>query len=281
MTSSEMKLRVCLLQFAAQENVAKSMSHLQELVENAVKQHQPHIIALPECFATEYNTELSFVESVAETIKDGQICRTLSALSKKFGVYIVGGSFAERDGDKFYNTSTVWNPNGELIARHRKVHLCDSHFENGDEIVEVGRFSPGNDMTTFEVNGIKCGVAICYDAFFEEFIKMYMMTGCDLLFVPAAYRINDGPKSWELIHRARASGNQMFVAAISPARDEKHGYVCYGHSLFADPDGCIQAKAGTAEEILFYEIDLKVAHKIRKGYSLFASRRVDVYNKIA
>lgn len=58
-----------------------------------------------------------------------------------------------------------------------QVHLCDIHFENGVDIVEVNRFSPGNDMTTFEVNGIKCGVAICYDGFFEEFIKMYTKAG--------------------------------------------------------------------------------------------------------
>ncbi|XP_055326864.1 uncharacterized protein LOC129580449 [Sitodiplosis mosellana] len=281
MTSSEKKLRVCLLQFAAQENVAKSMIHLEELVEKAVSQHQPHIIALPECFATEYNCEVSFLESVAETIKDGQICRTLSTLSKKFGVYIVGGSIAERDGDKFYNTATVWNRNGELIARHRKVHLCDIHYENGVDIVEVNRFSPGNDMTTFEVNGIKCGVAICYDGFFEEFIKMYTKAGCEVLFVPAAYeRISVGPRSWEIVHRARASGNQFYVAAISPARDEKHKYVNYGYSMVVDPDGNIQAKAGIAEEILFYEMDLNIVHNFRKELPLFASRRLDVYNKM-
>lgn len=121
------ELRVCLLQFASQDNVAKSLSHLIELVEKSVKEHQPHLIALPECFATDYNCELPFLESVAETIPDGQICRTLSMLSKKFGIYIVSGSIAERDGDKIYNTSTIWNPNGELIARHRKA--SESIFE--------------------------------------------------------------------------------------------------------------------------------------------------------
>lgn len=115
------ELRVCLLQFAAQQNVQKSLNHLEELVEKAVKQHQPHLIALPECFATEYDCEVPFLASVAETINDGQICRTFSALSKKFGVYIVGGTIVERDGDKFYNTATVWNSHGELIARHRKA----------------------------------------------------------------------------------------------------------------------------------------------------------------
>ncbi|XP_055321228.1 omega-amidase NIT2-like [Sitodiplosis mosellana] len=280
MTSSNTKLRVCLLQFASQENVAKSIIHLEELVEKAVKEHQPQIIALPECFATEYNTDVPFLESVAETIEDGQICRTFSTLSQKFGVYIVGGSIVERDGDKMYNTSTVWNSNGELIARHRKVHLCNCHYDNGVEIVEVNRFSPGNDMTTFEVNGIKCGVAICFDAWFDEFIKMYTKSNCDVLFIPAAYNVYCGTKSFELVHRARANENQLYVAAVSPARDEKLNYVNYGHSLIVDPTGDIQAKAGIAEEILFYEMDLNSVRKTRRETQLFASRRVDVYNKL-
>lgn len=112
-----------MIQFAPQENVAKSVSHLVELVEKAVEKHQPDIIALPECFATEYDCEVPFLESVAETIADGQICHTLSALAKKFSLCIVGGSIAERDGDKIYNTATVWNESGELVGRHRKVKV--------------------------------------------------------------------------------------------------------------------------------------------------------------
>lgn len=79
-------------------------------------------------------------------------------------------------------------------------------------------------------------------------------TGCDILFVPAAYDMGCGSAHWELIHRARSCGNQMFVAAISPARNEKHRYVIYGYSMVIDPNGEIKAKAGINEEILFYEI---------------------------
>lgn len=114
-------LRVCLLQFAVQENLSKTLSHLEVLIEQAVKEHQPQIIALPECFNFAYNTDCSILKVVAETINDGKTCTTLSKLSKKFGVYIVGGSIIERDGVNLYNTSTVWNSNGELIARHRKA----------------------------------------------------------------------------------------------------------------------------------------------------------------
>lgn len=114
-------LRVCLLQFAAKENLVETLEHLEELVSNAVTQYQPQIIALPECFSFAYCTDTALLTAMAESISDGITCRTLSKLSKKFGVYIVGGSIIERHGAYLYNTSTVWNTSGELMARHRKV----------------------------------------------------------------------------------------------------------------------------------------------------------------
>lgn len=126
-------LRVCLLQFAVQENLTKTLKHLEELVSAAVIQHQPEIIALPECFSIAYCTDNAILTAVAESISDGIICRTLSKLTKQFGVYIVGGSIIERHGADLYNTSTVWNSNGELIARHRKVKCLrdqrNKHFD--------------------------------------------------------------------------------------------------------------------------------------------------------
>lgn len=114
-------LRVCLLQFSVQEKLEQTLNHLVELVSKAVSQYQPQIMALPECFNFAYNTDMATLKMVAESITEGAICRTLSELSKKFGIFIVGGSIIERDGVNLYNTSTVWNANGELIARHRKA----------------------------------------------------------------------------------------------------------------------------------------------------------------
>lgn len=114
-------MRVCLLQFSIKDDLKQTLNHLVELVSQAVNQYQPQIIALPECFNFAYNTDSSILKVVAESINDGRTCRTLSQLSKKFGIFMVGGSIIERDGVNLYNTSTVWNPNGELIARHRKA----------------------------------------------------------------------------------------------------------------------------------------------------------------
>ena len=114
------ELRVCLLQFAVKDGLTETLNHLEEMVSKAVNDHQPDIISLPELFNFSYSTDLSVLEAMAESISYGATFRRLSILAKQFGIYIVG-DLVERDDDNLYNTAAVYNPNGEMIAKHRKV----------------------------------------------------------------------------------------------------------------------------------------------------------------
>lgn len=78
--------------------------------------------------------------------------------------------------------------------------------------------------------------------------------GCELMFIPAAYEERFGPWLWELSQRSRACDNQLFVVAISPAKNPKANYVCYGHSMVVDPCGTIITEAGSGEEIVCTEL---------------------------
>lgn len=110
-----------MIQLDIKENLSETLQHLTALIGRAMSEHRPRVIALPECFNFAYETKPSIFNAAAESIADGETCRLLSALAKQHAVYIVGGSIIERDNDKLYNTTTIWDPNGELIARHRKV----------------------------------------------------------------------------------------------------------------------------------------------------------------
>lgn len=103
------------------EKLSETLNSLTQLIEEAVLKHQPRVIALPEAFNFAYDTELEVFNNVAEEVPDGESCRHLSFLAKKYGIFIVGGSIIERENGKLYNTSTIWNANGKLIARYRKV----------------------------------------------------------------------------------------------------------------------------------------------------------------
>lgn len=149
------------------------------------------------------------------------------------------------------------------------MNLCDINFENGTKLDERSVFTPGDDVTVFKIDDIRCGLCICWDATYDEFIKIYRKLGCEVLFVPAAYDILGGDKYslhyyWEIVHKARAFDNQMFVAAISGARNEKiKDYVLYGHTMLLDPQGRVLKEAGVNEEILYHEIGMhSIFHSI-------------------
>lgn len=103
------ELRVCLVQFAAKDNLSESLNHLNEMIVKAVNSHRPDIICLPELFNFPYCTDLEVLQAMAETTTDGVTFRQLSLLSKKFSVYIVGG-IVERDGPNLYNTAAALIP---------------------------------------------------------------------------------------------------------------------------------------------------------------------------
>ncbi|XP_076481183.1 omega-amidase NIT2-like [Bombus vancouverensis nearcticus] len=154
----------------------------------------------------------------AESIPDGETSVASSNAAKENNIYVVGGTMPEIEGDKLYNTCTIWGPDGTLIARHQKVHLFDIDIPNKITFRESDSLSPGNSLTTFDVKGCKKGIGICYDIRFEEMARIYRNKGCQMLIYPAAFNMTTGPLHWSLLQRFRANDNQLYVACISPAR---------------------------------------------------------------
>lgn len=240
-----------MVQLLSGEDKEENVNHAIEKIREAHKTFKPRVIALPECFNAPYSEEL--FDDYAEVIPSGFTSQKLSAIAKELGIYLLGGSIPERD-DKdasiLYNTATVWSPTGELIAKHRKVHLFDVELKGVYKFTESEALTPGKQFTTFMIDGIKCGLAICYDINFVEFMKLYRMEGVELMFIPAAFNILFGQTHWELLGRSRAMDNQFFLAIISPARNEGSVYEAWGYSMLIDPIGKIIKQAKEYEEII-------------------------------
>lgn len=157
-------------------------------LENAVKHIQiaknagAKLITLPECFNSPYGT--NFFEQYAETIPKGPTCEMLSKAAKEHSIYLVGGTFPEVENKRYYNTCTVWNPDGNLIAKFRKMHLFDIDIPGKITFKESDILSAGNELVTFVMEGIKIGLGICYDLRFEELAKLYRLDGCNMLIYP-------------------------------------------------------------------------------------------------
>lgn len=278
MQAAARSLRIALVQFKGGINKTENVQRACDFIRRAVKDHSPKVVALPECFNSPYGTK--YFEEYAEIIPTGETSCRLSEIAKELGVYIVGGTIPERADNKIYNTCTIWSPTGNLINTYRKVHLFDIDVKGGIRFKESDVLSAGDSLTVIEIDGIKIGLGICYDIRFEELARIYRNKGCEVLLYPGAFNMTTGPMHWELLARARANDNQLYVATISPARDVNAGYVAWGHSMIVDPWGKIVQSATEDEGIVAAELDLNLVSQVRQQIPVGMQRRHDLYETV-
>ncbi|XP_046851937.1 omega-amidase NIT2-like [Xenia sp. Carnegie-2017] len=266
--------KIALIQLAVGTNKTNNVTHAKELIRAAAKEGAS-IVSLPECFNSPYGTQ--YFAKYAEPIP-GESTNALLELARELQVFIVGGSIPEKDGDKYFNTCTVFSPSGEMVAKHRKVHLFDIDIPGKITFRESEVLHCGNSLTTFETSFCKVGIGICYDIRFSEMAQLYAKLGCKLILYPGAFNMTTGPEHWELLIRSRALNNQIYCAAISPARDDKASYVAWGHTSIADPWGKVIAKCEHHEDIVFANIDLQYLEDVRNQVPITLQRRNDLYS---
>lgn len=208
---------------------------------------------------------------------DGAAQRALSAAARTLGIYVVGGSLPELDGDRVYNTSFVYGRDGRQLAKHRKAHLFDIDVAGGQRFMESETLSPGDAVTTFETEFGVMGLCICFDLRFEELARCMCLRGAKCIFVPAAFNMTTGPAHWELLFRQRAVDNQCFTVGVSPARNEAAGYVAYGNSLAVDPWGTVLCRAGGEADTLYADLDFARLDAVRRQLPILSARRTDLY----
>ncbi|XP_074027282.1 omega-amidase NIT2 [Leptinotarsa decemlineata] len=269
-------IKTALVQMQSGADRLMNLEHAAKLISNA-KQLGAKLIALPECFNSPYGT--NFFSEYAESIPNGPTSEMLSKAARENSVYLVGGTFPEVENNKYYNTCTVWNPEGKLVAKFRKMHLFDIDIPGKITFKESDILSPGSELVTFDLEGVKVGLGICYDLRFEELAKLYRLQGCKILIFPAAFNMTTGPIHFEILQKARALDNQVFVCTISPARNDT-GYIAWGHSQITSPWGKVLAQAKEKEEIILADIDLAECDDVRAQIPIFHQRRNDVYDTV-
>ncbi|XP_026498157.1 omega-amidase NIT2 isoform X1 [Vanessa tameamea] len=269
--------KIALIQLAVGPDKAKNVASAVSEIHKA-KDKGAQLVALPECFNSPYGTK--YFDEYAEEVPSGATCRALSKAAAEAGVCVVGGTVPERCGDKLYNTCTVWDGSGKLLAQHRKMHLFDIDIPNKITFKESEVLSAGDQITTFEYQGVKIGIGICYDLRFPEMAHLMAKQGCSLLVYPGAFNMTTGPKHWELLARARANDEQLWVALVSPARDPDAGYVAWGHSALVDPWANLVAHLDHRPDTLVADLDLSLVEEVRKQIPIRVQRRTDIYDTI-
>jgi len=250
---------VCQFKVGAskEENLGRARDFLRRAAGEGAR-----LVVLPEMFVCPYEARL-FPE-YAESYPGGAAAEMLCRAAREEGVYIVGGSFPEREGKRLYNSSFVFDPEGKVLARHRKVHLFDVDLPGGLSFKESATLSPGRSATVVPTPWGTLGVAVCFDIRFPALFHEMTQRGAEIIVIPAAFNMITGPAHWELLLRTRAVDNQVYMVGAAPARDASANYVAFGHSMVVNPWGEVLARAGPAEEIIVAEIDLDYLKRVRE-----------------
>jgi N-carbamoylputrescine amidase len=206
---------------------------------------------------------------------DGPTVSTLQAGARKHGVVLVG-TFFEKDGDSYYNTSAVIEKDGTLIGRYRKVHLPQiplweekTYFKSGD----LG-------FPVFQTSFARIGVQICWDNFFPEGTRIMALQGAQIILAPTAAAFASQSR-WEKMICANAIANNVFILRINRAGKEER-QTFYGRSFCANPFGeLIASPTGTNDAIVFSEIDLNEVQETRDIWTFFRDRRPELYGELS
>lgn len=268
-------VRVAAIQMTSGSDVMANESAIFRLVERASDLGAAYI-QLPE-YCTYWGPRSGY-DAAAKSLDDGFI-RQLGLEAKGRGITVHLGSMLEPAPDgRFFNTSVVIGPRGDVAAVYRKVHLFDAQPPGGVTYLESEYITPGEEMRVVDVGEMRVGMSICFDVRFAELYRALALAGAQALAVPAAFSALTGPAHWEVLLRARAIENHAYVIAAAQAGVTAEGLATHGHSMIVDPWGVVLAEAAaTGEEVLFVDVDVQEVLERREQIEVLRLRRPAVY----
>ena len=269
-------VKIGLIQMRVENNKKENLLKAAQLIEK-ISAEKPDIVILPEMFSCPYN---SYNFPLYAEEEEDYSFNFLSNIAKTNNIYLVAGSIPEKYKNKIYNTSYVFDRQGEKIGKHRKIHLFDIDIKNKQKFKESDTLSAGDEVTVFDTEFGKIGLCICYDFRFPELSRLMVNKGAKAIIVPASFNMTTGPAHWEIMFRSRAIDNQVYTIGCSPARDYNYSYISYGHSLIVSPFGEVLTELNDEENLITYTIDLDYVNKVREELPLLHHRRHDLYELI-
>jgi nitrilase len=277
------KMRVTVLQMNCGADKAANIAQARRLIDESAAD-RPDIVALPEmwtCLGGDRATKFAEAEElpgIGSNSTGGDAYEFLREAARSHKMFIHGGSLAERDGERLYNTTVAFDPGGREVARYRKIHLFDIVTPDGTGYRESATFGGGEDIFTYEAGGTTVGCAICYDIRFAELFLALRRAGAELIMLPAAFTQQTGRDHWDVLIRARAIETQCWFAA--PATWGRHSDAgggarfTFGHSLICDPWGHVVANVSDGIGWASARIDPALTERVRRDMPVLDHRKL-------
>lgn len=266
-------MKVAVIQMVSGTDVDGNLQQARTLLQKAAAL-EAELAVLPEYFCLMGRQDADKL-TVAEPLGAGPLQQFLADCAKETGLWLVGGTLplthntpgAAEPNNRAFNSSLVFSPAGERVARYDKIHLF--RFDNGREHYDESVvLAPGTLPTTFDLpskdgHTWRIGLSVCYDLRFAELYRLYATAGAHLLLVPAAFTHTTGQDHWEVLLRARAIENLAFVGAAAQGGVHDNQRHTWGHAMLVDPWGKILAQREQGAGVVLAELDMALLQACR------------------
>jgi deaminated glutathione amidase len=269
-------LFAAVVQLCSRQNVEENLQRCWALIAEAA-QRGAALVVLPENFA--YIGQLRHKLQLAEPLSErdpGPILSSMREAARHHHVHLLLGGvpILSPEPGRFYNTAILLDPQGQILASYRKIHLFDIQIPGGAIFTESELVAPGDKPVVTPVLGQMLGFSICYDLRFPELYRELTQLGADILCVPAAFTLHTGKDHWIPLLRARAIENQCYVLAAGQHGAHSETRASFGKSCIIDPWGAVIAQASDGESIATAKLDFDYLNRIRRELPALTHRRL-------
>ncbi len=274
------QIAIGLIQMAMVADHDKNLSKAVRMVGEAAKKGA-NIVCLPELFYSRYFPQHDSSEEKPLSIPN-VVTRALSDVARENELILVGGSIYEKAGNKAYNTCVIFDEEGKLIGKYRKVHVPQD-----PSFFEQDFFSHGNRFGVFKTKHARIGSLICFDQWYPEAARIERLKGADIIFYPTAIGWvkgvepveGDWHEAWEKVQVGHAISNSVIVAAVNRVGTEEN-MTFWGGSFVCDQFGKILVRGNDKEGVLIAECDLSLGKNVEEGWRFLKNRKPSVYGQL-
>ncbi|MFC8436528.1 carbon-nitrogen hydrolase family protein [Streptomyces sp. NPDC057253] len=262
-------MRIALSQLTTGPDPGKNLVLIEEWTRRAADAGA-RVVVFPEASMACFGTPLA---PLAEPL-DGPWADGVRHIARATGTVVVAGMFTPATGGRVTNTLLATGPGVE--ASYDKIHLYDAFgFRESDTV------AAGSATTVIDVDGVRLGLATCYDIRFPELFRAHADAGAVATLLAASWGAGPGKREqWELLVRARALDATVWLAAVGqadPGTGPGPAPTGIGHSLVAGPDGTVRHALGAEPELLVADLDIDEVAGVRQRISVLANRRPEVW----
>jgi deaminated glutathione amidase len=267
-------MRAAAVQLNSTGDYERNLGVAERLVRDAAADGA-ELVVLPEKWTVLGNAET--LRAAAQPL-DGPALTATAGWARDLGIHLVAGSISEQvpGQEKLSNTSVLFGPDGARLAVYRKIHMFDVDV---DDVAyrESAAEEPGDEIVVADAGGVPLGLTVCYDLRFPELYRILALRRARVITVPSAFTERTGRDHWEVLLRARAVENQVFIVAADQIGEAPPNYRSYGRSVIVDPWGVVLAEAPDSECFVTADLDLSAQDRIRESLPSLRNRREGAY----